>query len=174
MNMASSACTAACVMRVVSDVGTVRRTDAKLPYCSRSSLKRLLQTKADMVAATEDCALSLLAQLAANVAMDALRELKSETISPKLLLVQMVLRRRDSSVWMQGCPFSSIQVCTPGFVRWERTQFSLFSANWSGVSMPWYFSLAKVCLPIPHTSAKSNSSSALRLFSSVSIRQTAW
>ena len=89
----------------------VRRVDvAALPYCCKSSRKRLLLTNTVMVLQTQLWARSLLAQLAAKEATDDLRSAISLIMLPKLRLVQIVCRRSTSLVSMHGTPLSSNQV----------------------------------------------------------------
>ena len=75
---------------MVSEVEVMNEAVAALPYCFRSSRNLLLLTNTITDLPTLCCPLNLFAQLAANDATEALSESRSDTISPKLRLVQMV------------------------------------------------------------------------------------
>ena len=70
-------------------MGVIKVYVVELAYCCRSSLNLLLLKNTVTVLAPAFCPRSVLAQLLANVATDAFNEARSETISPKLRLVQM-------------------------------------------------------------------------------------
>ena len=106
--------------------------DAKAPYY----LGCLWYDKRQYEEAIACWARSLLAQLNAKLATDALSEGKSSTFRAKLWLVQMLLLRTTSEVSMQGTLFSSSHVQYPFYCKCDFTQEALLSANASGDSTP--------------------------------------